>query len=143
MFVEKISLKISKQIINNWRVNNLHASSLPIKATKYKHLQELKSVIPRDYHHFFDGLPHCWKTMGLCWLQTFISEKLHCKFIPDFTWRAIHKSSYIDDHIISHSIARSDRIVIFQIWIVLKEIMSQIFHSYGFELLQRYQWTVA
>jgi hypothetical protein len=21
-------------------------------------------------------LPHCWKTMGLCWLQTFISEKL-------------------------------------------------------------------
>jgi hypothetical protein len=40
------------------RVNNLHASSLPIKATEYRHLQELKSVIPRDYHHFFDGLPH-------------------------------------------------------------------------------------
>lgn len=26
------------------RVNNLHASSLPIKATMYKHLQELKSL---------------------------------------------------------------------------------------------------
>ena len=29
---------------------------LPLFAS---HLQELKSVIPRDYHHFFDGLPHC------------------------------------------------------------------------------------
>ena len=33
--------KVSK-LTGEDRVNNLHASSLPIKATKYKHLQELK-----------------------------------------------------------------------------------------------------
>jgi len=29
-----------------------------IKSTKYKHLQETKSVIPPDYHSFYDLLPH-------------------------------------------------------------------------------------
>lgn len=29
-----------------------------IAAAKWKHLQELKSVLPRDVHHFYDNLPH-------------------------------------------------------------------------------------
>ncbi|XP_071147129.1 uncharacterized protein [Mytilus edulis] len=40
------------------QVGNLHDSALCIKASKYKHLQELKSVVPRDFHAFYDNLPH-------------------------------------------------------------------------------------
>ncbi|CAC5412573.1 unnamed protein product [Mytilus coruscus] len=40
------------------QVANLHNSSLSIKASKYKHLQELKSFVPRDFHAFYDNLPH-------------------------------------------------------------------------------------
>jgi hypothetical protein len=29
-----------------------------ITHTKYQHLQELKAVIPRVYHPFYDALPH-------------------------------------------------------------------------------------
>jgi hypothetical protein len=36
----------------------LHRQSLPIAASKYKHLQELKSVLPADYHLFYDNLRH-------------------------------------------------------------------------------------
>lgn len=36
----------------------LHGSSLKIKQSKFKHLQELKPFIPRDYHSFYDNLPH-------------------------------------------------------------------------------------
>lgn len=39
-------------------VTQLHQNRIPIKASKFKHLQELKSVIPPDYHYFFDSLPH-------------------------------------------------------------------------------------
>ena len=29
-----------------------------ITSTKWQHLQELKKVLPKDYHHFYDALPH-------------------------------------------------------------------------------------
>lgn len=31
---------------------------LSLKKTKYDHLQQMKNVIPKDYHAFFDALPH-------------------------------------------------------------------------------------
>lgn len=34
----------------------LHFDSLPIEESKYRHLQELKSVIPLAYHAFYDNL---------------------------------------------------------------------------------------
>lgn len=39
-------------------VGRLHTGRLPIKGSKYKHLQELKSVIPRDYHGYYDSLKY-------------------------------------------------------------------------------------
>lgn len=36
----------------------LHDGQLTIKRSKYQHLKELKSVIPVDYHPFFDNLLH-------------------------------------------------------------------------------------
>lgn len=35
----------------------LSENRLPIPATKWKHLQQLKSVLPSDCHHFYDNLP--------------------------------------------------------------------------------------
>ncbi|KAK6184510.1 hypothetical protein SNE40_006975 [Patella caerulea] len=40
------------------QVPNLHTDSLPIKKKKFEHLQQLKFVIPKDYHSFYDNLPH-------------------------------------------------------------------------------------
>lgn len=39
-------------------VPSLYESRQPITKTKYDHLQELKSVIPRDCHSFYDNLPY-------------------------------------------------------------------------------------
>jgi hypothetical protein len=36
----------------------LYRQPLQIKNTKYEHLQQLKSVIPKDYHAFYDSLSH-------------------------------------------------------------------------------------
>lgn len=35
-----------------------HTSRLPIKSFKIRHLQELKSVIPQEFHSYFDNLPY-------------------------------------------------------------------------------------
>ena len=43
---------------NNQEIPALYMSPLKIKAQKYKHLQELKHVIPADFHAFYDALPH-------------------------------------------------------------------------------------
>ena len=40
------------------KIDRLYSSQVPIKKAKFQHLQELKSVIPRDYHPFYDSLPH-------------------------------------------------------------------------------------
>lgn len=37
---------------------NLRSKMIPIAATKFQHLQELKQVLPMDCHHFYDTLPH-------------------------------------------------------------------------------------
>lgn len=36
----------------------LHYGQLPIKDSKFKHLMEMKPVMPHDYHPFFDNLNH-------------------------------------------------------------------------------------
>lgn len=36
----------------------LHNNCLKIKKTKYEHLQQLKSVIPEQYHNFYDNLQY-------------------------------------------------------------------------------------
>lgn len=37
---------------------SLYQDHRPINDSKYEHLQQLKFVIPGDYHAFYDGLPH-------------------------------------------------------------------------------------
>lgn len=36
----------------------LYRNSLPIKKAKYEHLMQLKSVIPPEFHGYYDNLPH-------------------------------------------------------------------------------------
>ncbi|KAL4703584.1 hypothetical protein ACJJTC_003344 [Scirpophaga incertulas] len=38
--------------------SNLHAEPIPIASTKFHHLQQLKAVLPRDCHSFYDNLPY-------------------------------------------------------------------------------------
>ena len=38
--------------------NKLYRNSIPIKKGKYQHLMQLKSVIPKDFHGFYDNLAH-------------------------------------------------------------------------------------
>ena len=38
----------------------LYTSPQKIKALKFKHLQELKHVLPKDFHPFYDALDHEW-----------------------------------------------------------------------------------
>ncbi|XP_078141925.1 uncharacterized protein LOC144539812 [Centroberyx gerrardi] len=39
-------------------VTPLYTESQKIKEMKYKHLQDLKEVIPKDFHSFYDNLKH-------------------------------------------------------------------------------------
>lgn len=41
----------------NRDIISLYRHNLPLKPSKYQHLQQLKNVIPKDYHSFYDGLP--------------------------------------------------------------------------------------
>ncbi|OWF39290.1 hypothetical protein KP79_PYT25194 [Mizuhopecten yessoensis] len=38
--------------------SQLYSCPVNIKKSKYKHLQELKKVMPKDYHGLYDALPH-------------------------------------------------------------------------------------
>ena len=40
------------------KIKPLHPIPLKIKKEKFVHLQQLKSVMPKDYHPFFNSLPH-------------------------------------------------------------------------------------
>jgi len=40
------------------KVDDLYTNPVPIKPSKYKHLQDLKIVIPKDFHPFYDNLIH-------------------------------------------------------------------------------------
>ena len=56
--LHKKSTRQTVQTENQIQLPRLHASPIPIKSSKFNHLQELKSVIPADYHGFYDTLPH-------------------------------------------------------------------------------------
>lgn len=45
-----------KPYVENMQPERLHGTRLPIQRSKWKHLQQLKSVIPREYHYFYDNL---------------------------------------------------------------------------------------
>lgn len=50
-----------KSAINNvsfQELPHLHENRLLIKERKYQDLQQIKIVMPGDYHHFYDNLPH-------------------------------------------------------------------------------------
>ena len=49
---------ITKKLSVEDVLNKLYRSSIPIKKGKYQHLMELKSVIPKDFHGFYDNLSH-------------------------------------------------------------------------------------
>ena len=36
----------------------MYKTPMRITSTKWQHLQQLKKVLPKDYHHFYDALPH-------------------------------------------------------------------------------------
>ena len=44
----------------------LYKSSIPIKTEKFIHLQELKAVLHRDYHSFYDRLKHVCNNPAAC-----------------------------------------------------------------------------
>ncbi|XP_037025664.1 uncharacterized protein LOC119078177 [Bradysia coprophila] len=53
--------KVLPQAFNKQNISvptNLHKDRLAISATKWKHLQELKSVIDAKSHSFYDNIPH-------------------------------------------------------------------------------------
>ena len=35
----------------------MYKAHMRITSTKWQHLQQLKKVLPKDYHHFYDALP--------------------------------------------------------------------------------------
>lgn len=39
------------------KIEKLYKNQIPIRKSKYDHLQQLKQVIPADYHLFYDNLP--------------------------------------------------------------------------------------
>lgn len=39
-------------------VTPLYTESLKIKEMKYRHLQDLKEFMPKDFHSFYDNLKH-------------------------------------------------------------------------------------
>lgn len=50
--------RLKKDTIKWEEIPLLHLTSLKIKPDKFKHLQQLKSVIAKDYHSFYDQLRH-------------------------------------------------------------------------------------
>ena len=47
-----------RQHRNSKEVGKLHEAAPKITAKKYKHLQELKAMIPQRYQTYYDDLPH-------------------------------------------------------------------------------------
>jgi hypothetical protein len=50
------SKRADRNIAASYDLTPLHPQSLPIKQSKYQHLQQLKAVMPSDYHMFYDQL---------------------------------------------------------------------------------------
>ena len=47
-----------KKVMGNEPLPALYKERLKIDANKFKHLQELKFVIPKEMHNFYETLPH-------------------------------------------------------------------------------------
>jgi len=56
---EQKKVKITRRtVIESQTLTNLYNAPLPISDTKFKDLHSLKPVIDKEYHHFYDNLPH-------------------------------------------------------------------------------------
>ncbi|CAK1593378.1 unnamed protein product [Parnassius mnemosyne] len=51
-------LPVRPRKLNSIQYTPLHAAPIPIASSKFNHLQQLKEVLPRDCHLFYDTLPH-------------------------------------------------------------------------------------
>lgn len=51
-------LPVRPKKLNSVTYSALHVSPIPITSVKFNHLQQLKEVLPRDCHSFYDNLPH-------------------------------------------------------------------------------------
>lgn len=50
-----------KKLTNEVQVKSLYQNKITLQPSKFKHLQEMKSVLPREVHNFYDTLPHLSK----------------------------------------------------------------------------------
>lgn len=50
--------RIKKMSTGINELDRLYNAPLPIDGIKFRHLQELKQVIPKDVHTFYNNLPH-------------------------------------------------------------------------------------
>ena len=41
----------------NKLTTKMYKAPMRITSTKWQHLQQLKKILPKDYHHFYDTLP--------------------------------------------------------------------------------------
>lgn len=55
---EESLLPRNARVAGSRTIKQLYTAKPKIKASKYRHLQQLKSVLRADYHHFYDDLPH-------------------------------------------------------------------------------------
>ena len=39
-------------------ITKMYKAPMLIMSAKWQHLQQLKKILPKDYHHFYDALPH-------------------------------------------------------------------------------------
>lgn len=49
---------LSEKVDYNMEFPKLYKDRLKIKRSKFNHLQEMKCVLPVDYHSFYDNVPH-------------------------------------------------------------------------------------
>lgn len=54
----------NRAVIDATSLAPLHSTSLPIKTEKFIHLQQLKHVLHKDYHPFYDNLKHICPAAG-------------------------------------------------------------------------------
>ena len=39
-------------------ITKMYKAHMCITSTKWQHLQQMKKILPKDYHHFYEALPH-------------------------------------------------------------------------------------
>ena len=50
-------------------ITKIYRAPMRITSTKWQHLQQLKKILPQDYHHFYDALPHGDWILRQFWFQ--------------------------------------------------------------------------